>query len=372
MCPRENLPKLHEPDEFSSHSLEFPSQLLYENSLKNHETNGSRRPSPESQNAIPPSVECADARKSLDTLEEQHICPDVANDISRESSCQESPELPLKHERGSSPKRIKMPSGKEVASPKPPPQPYSHQQLSQWMKLLPSIQRNYAKIMGDNNNGYIQLLNENGQGYVAVTCQYPKRVRHKVLKKKLHDLELEVKIQKGNIRRSDQGSDYEWPAINGHHTVQPGCGASLGVSKDRDLESSVSLGGYVKLRKPGNEKWYWYATTSHHLLEAETDVEDDGIESDDDYDCDEDDRSEDEDAYIHSDELDEDDEEGPTGSSNFFTPGVQDGALRLKNEPHRTYEIQSPSRIYHDSALERLKERKKFAKHSLEDPNQLD
>jgi hypothetical protein len=374
MCPCENLQKPHEPDEFGHHSLELPPQPLYENhSLKTHETDRFRRHLPELQNLFSPLAGYVDGCGPLDTLAEQHIQAGAANGISQKLSSQETHGLPSRPEHGSSPKRIKISSGKEVVSPKPLPQPYSHQQLSLWMGLLPSIQRDYAKIMGPDNNGSIQLLNENGQGLVAVTCQYPKRVRNKALEKKLRCLDLRVKIQKGNIRRSDRCSDYEWPAINGHHTVQPSCGASLGVSKDRDLESSVSLGGYVKLQKPGSEGWHWYATTSHHLLEAEIDGSVRSDDSDDDcydYDDDEDDRSDEDDGYMDSDELDEDDEEKPT-SSSFLTLGVQDGTLCLDGERPRAFEIQSPSKMYHDSAQERLKERMRFAKHSLEDPQQL-
>ncbi|KAH0537279.1 hypothetical protein FGG08_005903 [Glutinoglossum americanum] len=380
--PYDSLSGPREPYEIRRHSFESPTWLS-ESPPKSHEPYGLRRHSFESQSVTPPSPKYADNCSPLETYEEQYIQPETTDGISRVPLCQETGDLSTRSVYGDNTNQTKNSSGKEVASPKKQlPQPYSHEQLSKWMNLLPSIQRDYAKIMGGNNNGSIQLINENGQGIVAVTCKYPKRVRSKALGKKLDCLGLEIKIQKGDIGTSDQRGNHEWPAINGHHTVQPSSGASLGVSKNEKLEASVSLGGYVKIRKTGSRTWKWYATTSHHLLEDGIDTESDRGESghsdgsDDDYDGDWDDISEDEDGSIGDGEGVEGVEGGewrPT-NSEVLTPGVRDGALRLEDELPRTFEIQSPSKIYHDRALERLKERKNFVKDfpGLEDLLQLD
>ncbi|MCJ1464621.1 hypothetical protein MMC07_003234 [Pseudocyphellaria aurata] len=222
-----------------------------------------------------------------------------------------------------------------------------HWTLEIWPSVAEHIRTRYRDIMGIGNPGSINLLSCSDPGSignsqdsrahtspaVCVSCRYPDRVNHSVLKEILGPLkDLAIIVRAGSVRRSVYGencsctqeetclpcqsmrltSAFECgPAVYGRYMQRPDCGASIGVDYDGLERERVTLGGYIYLRI--GDQWILNAVTCHHLIE-ESDVETPGIQN----------RS--------------------YGASDAGIPGVK-------------YAIQSSAKIDHDGEVKRLRQR---------------
>ncbi|KAF8250424.1 hypothetical protein K440DRAFT_659429 [Wilcoxina mikolae CBS 423.85] len=141
-----------------------------------------------------------------------------------------------------------------------------------WIRyILPWVNSNFDKIMGEENAGAIEflMLGPDRTPTVCITVEDEAKVNHSVLDSKLSQVEVpfEVKIQQGDVERTGGNNRpaecYEWPSLNSEFQPLPSCGASIGVGSN-----TGTFGGLVQL-KLGNE-WKVFGLTSHHLFENRT------------------------------------------------------------------------------------------------------
>jgi len=138
-------------------------------------------------------------------------------------------------------------------------------------KILPWVNSNFEKIMGEENAGAIEfvMLGPDRTPTVCVTAEDETKVDRNVLDLKLShvDVYFEIKIQQGDVGRTGGNNRpavcYEWPSLNSEFQPLPSCGASIGVGNN-----TGTFGGLVQL-KFGNE-WKVFGLTSHHLFESRT------------------------------------------------------------------------------------------------------
>ncbi|KAF8540059.1 hypothetical protein BDD12DRAFT_881175 [Trichophaea hybrida] len=141
-----------------------------------------------------------------------------------------------------------------------------------WIRnILPWVNSNFDKIMGEENAGAIEflMLGPDRIPTVCITAEDETKVNRGVLDSKLSGVEVqfEVKIQQGDVGRAGGNNRpvkcYEWPSLNSDFQPLPSCGASIGVGSN-----TGTFGGLVQL-KLGNE-WKVFGLTSHHLFENRT------------------------------------------------------------------------------------------------------
>ncbi|KAI9821065.1 MAG: hypothetical protein M1827_003798 [Pycnora praestabilis] len=234
--------------------------------------------------------------------------------------------------------------------------PTGHSKLSDWEKLSPTVTKNFRAIMGPENPGCIEFLAVKGEPTVCITCRTPKRMNRNLLHKLVDPFGFHISIGKGRIRlcgfwvgdtENDGGSENDdsgWPSSHGQYVQKPACGASIGVRNNASLEgASTSLGGYIKLLRPGQQRWQYYGLTNHHLIEND---EEEGEEGDDTI-ADKETRYPDE---IQQLDL------GPLPA----TAGVLNGVLQTQNLDRKTFNLRSPSKSDFDDELCRLKQRSFF------------